>query len=86
MAFVPSQVEARLTAPGPKRLLSVDGGGIRVLIAVEFLSRLETLLRQATGRDNLVLADFFDYVAGTSAGSERIGRDSRKSGRRPSGL
>jgi predicted acylesterase/phospholipase RssA len=69
VAFVPTQVEARLTAPGPRRLLSVDGGGIRGLIAVEFLLRLEALLRKATGRDNLVLADFFDYVAGTSAGA-----------------
>ena len=59
----------RIAAPGPKKLLAIAGGGIRGIIAIEFLSRLESVLRQAFGRDDLVLADYFDYVAGTSTGA-----------------
>jgi patatin-like phospholipase/acyl hydrolase len=62
-------LEARITTPGPKKLLAIDGGGIRGLIAVEFLARIEALLRQKFGRPDLVLADYFDYVAGTSTGA-----------------
>lgn len=59
----------RLEAGGRKRLLSIDGGGIRGLISIEILGRLEQLLREAYADDDLRLADFFDYVAGTSAGA-----------------
>lgn len=50
-------------------MLSLDGGGIRGLISIEILARLETLLREAYADDSLVLADYFDYVAGTSTGA-----------------
>jgi len=59
----------RATRAGPKRLLALDGGGIRGLITVEILAHLEAQLRRATGNDALVLADYFDYVAGTSTGA-----------------
>jgi uncharacterized protein len=62
-------LEERIRRPGPKRMLSLDGGGIRGLIAIEILSRLESLLREAYGDEALVLADYFDYVAGTSTGA-----------------
>ncbi|HEX3467618.1 MAG TPA: patatin-like phospholipase family protein [Candidatus Elarobacter sp.] len=59
----------RLRAPGPKRLLALDGGGIRGLVAIEILARLEEQLRTALGRDeSFALADYFDYVGGTSTG------------------
>jgi len=59
----------RIAAPGPKRMLALDGGGIRGLIAIEVLAKLEELLRTALGRDErFVLADYFDYVGGTSTG------------------
>ncbi len=64
-----SHLDALITDPGPKRLLSVDGGGIRGLIAIEFLARAENLLRQRFGRSDLVLADYFDYIGGTSTGA-----------------
>jgi len=61
---------SRVTSPAPKRLLALDGGGIRGLITVEILARLEALLRDATGAgDAFVLGDYFDYVAGTSTGA-----------------
>jgi patatin-like phospholipase len=62
-------LERRIAAPGPKKLLSIDGGGIRGLIALEFLARIEVLLREKLGRRDLVLADYFDYIGGTSTGA-----------------
>lgn len=59
----------RIDAPGPKRLLALDGGGIRGILTLEILARLEAELRAATGRPDLVLADVFDYVGGTSTGA-----------------
>ncbi|MDQ6941422.1 MAG: patatin-like phospholipase family protein [Candidatus Eremiobacteraeota bacterium] len=55
---------------GTKRLLALDGGGIRGLISIEIAGRLETLLRSALGAGaDFVLADYFDYIAGTSTGA-----------------
>jgi uncharacterized protein len=51
------------------RLLACDGGGMRGLISIEVLARVEKELRDLTGRPSLVLADFFDYVGGTSCGA-----------------
>jgi len=53
-----------------ERMLALDGGGIRGLITIEILGRLEAQLREARGGDpNFVLSDFFDYVGGTSTGA-----------------
>ena len=62
----------RITAPGPKKILALDGGGIRGMITVEILSAIEDVLRAAQPedkRDAFVLADYFDFVAGTSTGA-----------------
>ncbi|MBL8776481.1 MAG: patatin-like phospholipase family protein [Acidimicrobiales bacterium] len=59
----------RIHAPGPKRLLALDGGGIRGILSLEILAKLEGDLREATGRADLVLADAFDYIGGTSTGA-----------------
>ncbi len=64
-----SHLDRLFDAPGPKRLLAIDGGGIRGLIAIEFLVRIEALLRERYGNRELVLADYFEYVAGTSTGA-----------------
>jgi hypothetical protein len=61
---------ARVTAPGPKKLLALDGGGIRGVITLEVLARMEEVLAAELGRgDDFVLADYFDYIAGTSTGA-----------------
>jgi hypothetical protein len=58
------------TGPPQRKLLALDGGGIRGLISVEVLARVESLLQQVLGRDDtFVLADYFDYIAGTSTGA-----------------
>ena len=55
--------------PGPKRLLALDGGGIRGLISVEILAEIEMRLARELGAGpEFVLADYFDYIAGTSTG------------------
>lgn len=62
-------LEERMQRAGPKKLLSIDGGGVRGFIALEFLVSIEALLRKKFGSEDLVLADYFDYVAGTSTGA-----------------
>ena len=65
-----SQVEDRIKAAGAKKILALDGGGIRGMMTVEVLASLEEKLRKALGRgSDFVLADFFDFVAGTSTGA-----------------
>ncbi len=64
------KLAARIKTPGPKKILTLDGGGIRGMITVEVLAEIENLLRQKLGRgDDFVLADYFDFVAGTSTGA-----------------
>ena len=59
----------KLDKIGPRKLLACDGGGIRGLISIEILARIESELRKSSGNPKLVLADYFDYVAGTSTGA-----------------
>jgi uncharacterized protein len=59
----------RLARAGPKRVLSLDGGGIRGLISLGYLRAIETLLRIRYGNPDLVLATYFDFVIGTSTGA-----------------
>jgi hypothetical protein len=55
--------------PGPRRVLSIDGGGIRGALAVGILERMEDTLRKKLGRPDLVLSDYFDLIGGTSTGA-----------------
>lgn len=59
----------RLRRPGPKRILTLDGGGVRGLISLELLSRIESLLRERAGRNDFRLCDYFDLISGTSTGA-----------------
>ena len=59
----------RLTAEGPKRILALDGGGIRGALTLGYLERIESILRQRLRRPDLRLCDYFDLVGGTSTGS-----------------
>ncbi len=59
----------RMQSDTPKKILACDGGGIRGLISVEILAKLEADLRAARNEPGLVLADFFDFVCGTSTGA-----------------
>jgi patatin-like phospholipase len=59
----------KVTKKPPYKLLSLDGGGIRGALSVEVLAAIEGQLRKHYGKPDLVLADYFDYVAGTSTGA-----------------
>ncbi|MBW2094002.1 MAG: patatin-like phospholipase family protein [Deltaproteobacteria bacterium] len=59
----------RLKEPGPKRILALDGGGIRGLVSIGYLARIERLLRRRYRKPDLVLSDYFDLVGGTSTGA-----------------
>jgi patatin-like phospholipase/acyl hydrolase len=58
----------QLFGPGPKRILSLDGGGVRGSITLAFLGRIEALLSAHSGRP-LRLVDHFHLVGGTSTGA-----------------
>jgi predicted acylesterase/phospholipase RssA len=62
-------LKQRITAPGPKKILTLDGGGIRGMMTVEVLAGIEKILRDKLKNDKLVLADWFDFFAGTSTGA-----------------
>src|SRR5438045_3529347 len=54
----------------PKRILSLDGGGIRGALTLGYLQRMENILRIQNGGDpGLKLSDYFDLIGGTSTGS-----------------
>jgi len=59
----------RMRQPGPKKILACDGGGIRGLISVEILARLEAKLRYHFAQPDLLLGDYFDFICGTSTGA-----------------
>ncbi len=54
---------------GPKRILALDGGGIRGALTLGYLKHIEDLLRKQHDNPRLLLADYFDMIGGTSTGS-----------------
>lgn len=55
---------------GPKRILSLDGGGVRGLITLGMLEHIERILASRNAYpDGFRLAHYFDLIAGTSTGS-----------------
>ena len=53
---------------GPKRILALDGGGIRGVLTLQFLQAIESLIKKRFG-DNTLMCDYFDLIGGTSTGS-----------------
>ncbi|MES2448546.1 MAG: patatin-like phospholipase family protein [Bacteroidota bacterium] len=51
-----------------KRILSIDGGGIRGIIPGMILVALEEKIQRATKNQNAHIIDYFDFFAGTSTG------------------
>ena len=58
----------RLARSGPRKLLAIDGGGIRGVLSLMVLAKIESMLIEESQRPDYRLADYFDYVAGTSTG------------------
>jgi predicted acylesterase/phospholipase RssA len=75
MFTVSSSLEARLAAKGPKRILALDGGGIRGAITLGFLEKLEKTLAErhenlgVMPKKDFRLHHYFDLIGGTSTGS-----------------
>jgi uncharacterized protein len=63
-----SKRDEHLFGSGPKRILSLDGGGVRGAITIAFLERLEVLIEEIEGKPTL-LGDWFDIIGGTSTGA-----------------
>ena len=53
----------------PRKMLTIDGGGIRGLLALGILQSIEAILAEGRGGKNFRLCDYFDYIAGTSTGA-----------------
>ena len=60
MSDTNNSLSKRLHSPGPKRILALDGGGIRGLVTLGLLARVEKILRERLNRADLVLSDYFD--------------------------
>lgn len=60
--------DRHLFGPGRKRILSLDGGGVRGAITVAFLEAIEAELTRRLGPQTR-LCDWFDLIGGTSTGA-----------------
>ena len=57
-------------APGPcKKILSLDGGGIRGALTAGYLEKLEQIIREKHNDPKMLLCDYFDLIGGTSTGA-----------------
>ena len=63
-------LENRYATERPRKLLTLDGGGIRGIITLGILEKIESeLKRKLQKSDDFRLCDYFDYIAGTSTGA-----------------
>ena len=54
----------------PKRILALDGGGLRGILTLSYLAKIESVLGQRHGEgENFRLSHYFDLIAGTSTGA-----------------
>ncbi len=74
--MAPAPTDQRVIGPDAtiwsarKRLLALDGGGVRGIVSIAFLERIEALLRARSGKgDAFRLADHFHLIGGTSTGA-----------------
>jgi uncharacterized protein len=63
-------LEKRFTEKRPRKILALDGGGIRGVITLEILAEIESKLKAKLNKGNdFRLCDYFDYIGGTSTGA-----------------
>ena len=60
--------DSHLFGAGPKRILAIDGGGVRGIVALAFLEKIESELSARAG-SAVRLCDHFDLIGGTSTGA-----------------
>ena len=62
--------EHLLNDGSPKRILALDGGGLRGILTLSYLAEIESALRERHGGSkDFRLSHYFDLIAGTSTGS-----------------
>jgi hypothetical protein len=64
-----TSLKDHLFAPGPKRILALDGGGTLGVMEIAFLEKIEAILRARYQNPDLRLCDYFDLIGGTSTGA-----------------
>ncbi len=63
-------LQARFSVNTKRKILSLDGGGIRGVLTLEILLEIERQLKIELGKnDSFRLSDYFDYIGGTSTGA-----------------
>lgn len=63
------KISERLSSSGPKRILALDGGGIRGAITLGYLEHMEQMLQKRYNNTQFRLCDYFDMIGGTSTGA-----------------
>jgi predicted acylesterase/phospholipase RssA len=70
LAYPKRTLHQHFTDAPPKRILALDGGGLRGILTLGILERIEQELRTRHGNDPAFrLCDYFDLIAGTSTGA-----------------
>lgn len=60
-------VQEKRDKEDPRKLLALDGGGIRGVMTLEVLAKIEGELQNELGSgDEFVLSDYLDYIADTT--------------------
>jgi uncharacterized protein len=71
MTYTKRTRDEHLSSDGkPKRILALDGGGLRGILSLGILQKVEDVLRQRHGGSaDFRLSHYFDLIAGTSTGA-----------------
>jgi predicted acylesterase/phospholipase RssA len=70
VAYTKPTLQQHFNVRGPKRILALDGGGLRGILTLGILQQIEDALRQRHGgAADFRLSDYFDLIAGTSTGA-----------------
>ncbi len=71
MPYTPKQRDEHLANDNlPKRILSLDGGGLKGILTLGILQKIEDVLRERHGQAQAFrLSHYFDLIAGTSTGA-----------------
>jgi len=75
MPDISESLEKRLSSKGKKRILALDGGGIRGAVTLGFLGEIESILAERAEKNAVMkkedfrLYHYFDLIGGTSTGA-----------------
>src|SRR4029450_4151042 len=70
MAYRSPTLQEHFDKGAPKRILALDGGGLRGILTLGILQGIEDVLRERHGAgEDFRLSHYFDLVAGTSTGA-----------------